>query len=550
MNTRVQNLGLELRIAAFLERRSLWLYLGVLASLCAFQIALGALPTRIYAHDFFILLDGAWRLANGQTPNVDFYAGYGVWVWNPIRWAFALYGYDADAIGLARAFYTAAIGVWFLFLSRIEPRRLPSILLGLFLLFFLSASRPLGEYPTWISHAMYYNRVGYALLFLIIFEQLGAHRFEAADGPNREQPRDSVQFWRGVSTGAALACVILVKISFVAPAAALLATGLALFGINRRHFIGMWAGGLAMLVLAVTCLHFRPIPFLHETLTLSHQRAHIGSEAITTFVQDLGEVLFAMAAGLAVSVAGFANRRLGNRYMLATLVIAGCDIFCRATNAMRAGLPLAAWWCIGGALLVLSVPAAAQARTVRLQRMIALLVLCPLAIPMFAMDVSSSAYAAFKTVTLRNHASLHFDSARLRDWVPQDWLGDDPNFVNKNGKPLILVTNDGIHLLQNLSRQNETVFPIAYDNAFSFALGRKPAQGGALWLDMGNNISVDHPVSESTVIGHPDLLMVQHSSDVEGETTESVLSLYPDLLGKEFALVGSSQYWTLYRRRP
>jgi hypothetical protein len=550
VNTRVENFGPGLRIAAFIERWSLWLYLGVLVSLCALQVALGALPTRVYAHDFFILLDGSWRLANGQTPNVDFYAGYGVWVWNPIRWAFALYGYDADAIGLARAFYTASIGVWFLLLSRIEPRRVPSIVLGLFLLIFVSASRPLGEYPTWVSHAMYYNRVGYALLFLIIFEQLGAHRFKAADGPTRGQPRDGALFWRGVSTGAAFACVILVKISFVAPAAALLVTGLALFGINRRHFIGMCVGGLAMLVLAVTCLHFRPIPFLQETLTLSHQRAHIASEAVTTFVQDLGEVFFAVATGFAVAVAGFANRRLANRYILATLVIAGCDIFCRATNAMRAGLPLAAWWCLSGALLLLSVPAPAQARTLRLQRMIALLVLCPLAIPIFAMDVSSSAYAAFKTITMRKHASLRFDSAPLRDWVPQDWLGDDPNFVNKNGKPLILVTNDGIHLLQNLSRQNETVFPIAYDNAFSFALGRKPAEGGALWLDLGNNISSDHPVPESTVIGHPDLLMVQHSSDVEGQTTKAVLSLYPDLLGKEFAPVGSSQYWTLYRRRP
>ena len=539
-------MGYELRNSSFLNRWSVWLYLCVLASLCALQVALGALPTRIYAHDFFILLDGAWRLANGQTPNVDFYAGYGVWVWNPIRWAFAVYGYNADAIGLARAFYTAVLGVWFLMLSRIEPRRVISLVLGLFLLVFLSASRPLGEYPTWVSHAMFYNRIGYALIFLMMFEQLGAFRVAAAD---LDPLPERMQFWRGVSTGAALACTILVKISFVAPAFGVLAAGALLFGINRRHFIGVWAGGLGMLVLAVTCLHFRPLPFLQETLTLSHQRAHIGSEAVTTLIQDMGEVLFAVAAGVAVAFLVFTNRRIANKYILATVVIVGCDIFCRATNAMRAGLPLAAWWCLSGALLLLFIPAA-QVGAERMQRLIAFVVLCPLAIPMFVMDGSSSLYAAFKTVMVRRHPTLRFDSASLRNWVPQDWLGEDLNFVNTNGKLLILVTNDGIHLLQSRSRQYETVFPIAYDNAFSFALQRKPAEGGALWLDMGNNISVNQPVAESTVIGHPDLLMVQHPVSAELDNTKTILSLYPDLLGKEFAPVGSSQYWTLYRRRP
>jgi hypothetical protein len=104
-----------------------------------------------------------------------------------------------------------------------------------------------------------------------------------------------------------------------------------------------------------------------------------------------------------------------------------------------------------------------------------------------------------------------------------------------------LATNDGIRLLGSLSRPDETVFCLAFDNPFSFALGRRPAQGGALWLDLGNNISTHHPPPESVIIGHPDLLMVQLSNDEQGKTTKAILSLYPDLLAKEFTLVGSSQ---------
>lgn len=550
MNTSVAKKGLGLRIATFFKQWPLWLYLGVLVSLCALEIALGALPTRIYGHDFFILLDGAWRVACGQTPNVDFYAGYGVLILNPIRWALSLYHYDANAIGLARAFYTALIGVWFLCLSRMEPRRVQSSVLGIFIIVFVSAARPLGEYPTWVSHAMYYNRLGYALVFLIMFEQLGAFRFEAAEKAFTADARGKMHFWCGVSTGAALACTILTKISFVLPGAALLGLGLVLFGINRRHLIGMLAGGLSVLLLAVTFLHFRPVAFLHETLTLSQQRGRVGSDAVNTVVDDIGGVLFALAAGLAVAFVGCVNRRVASRYMLGTVVVVGCDIFCRATNAMRGGLPLAAFWGLSGAILLLTCPAASEVRTARQQRLIALLVLCPLAVPLFLMDFSSSVYAAYETWAIRNRETLRLDSPRLRGWVPQDWLGEDPNLLSKNGKPLILATNDGIRLLQSLSRPDETVTCIAFANPFSFALSRRPPQGGALWLDLDNNISVAHPVPESVVIGHPDLLMVTHSAGREGWVAQATLALYPNLLGQEFAYVGGSKYWTLYRRKP
>jgi hypothetical protein len=532
-----------------LQLWALWLYLAALGSLCSLQVALGALPTRVYAHDLFIFLDGAWRLTNGQIPFVDFYAGYGVLIWNPLRWGLALHGYNADGIGLARAFYTAFIGVWFLLLTRLAPRRVQSMTIGLFILMFVSAARPLGEYPTWVSHAMFYNRVGYALLFLIIFEQLGVSRFDAADHAHTEQPHEKGQFWRGVSTGTALACATLVNIWFLLPGAVLLATGLLLFGVHRRHLAGMLAGAAAAFVFAITCLHFRPLAFLHEVLTLAHQRGSITGGAVTTFVEDMGEVVFTLAAGLTIASVRFANRRIANKYVLATVVIAGCDVFCRATNSIRTELPLAAFWCLSSAILLLSFPAAVDAATARRQRVIALLVLCPMAIPIFLNDLASSVYAAYKTAAIRNQTSVRFDSARLRSWVPQDWTGEDPNHASRNGQPLILATNDGIQLLRSLSRQDETVFCIAYDNPFSFALGRRPAEGGALWLYLGNNISTHHPLPEYTVVGHPDLLMVEQPNYVEGITTEAILSLYPDLLTKEFASVGSSQYWTLYRRR-
>ncbi len=537
-------------MAAFLQRSGFWLFLAVLLSVCVIQVAIGALPTRIYGHDFFVFLDGAWRVACGQIPCVDFYSGLGVLVWKPLQWALALYGYNAEAIGLARTFYTAVIGAWFLLLIRREPARIPSIVLGLFILIFVSAARPLGEYPTWVSHAMFYNRVGYALLFLILLEQLPVSRFQAADNHDLERRQHRMQFWGGVSTGAALACTVLLKISFVAPAAALLASGLLLFGVNRKHLAGVLAGGLAIFTLAIACLHFQPAAFLRETITLGHEReGMLWSEAVSAFVQDIGEVGFTLVAGLAVGIASFANRQIALKYMFATVAIVGCDIYCRATNAMRGDLPLAAFWCLSGAILLFSFSTTAVARRqIQLQRVVALLVLCPIAIPIFLKDFTSSAYAAYKTAATRNSEGLHFDSAQLRSWVPLDWQGDDPTWQNENGTPLILTTNDGIHLLTALSRPNETVSCISFANPFSFALRRRPPQGGAVWLNLNNNISARHPLPAGMLIGHPDLLMVQRSTDAEGEEIKAILSMYPETAdeglracGRQSVLVPISQ---------
>src|ERR1700753_2422007 len=122
------------RVSVFLRRWSLYLYLTALLTLCALEVLLGALPTRIYAHDVFIFLDGAWRVAHGQVPTVDFYAGYGVLVWNPLRWGLALRHYRIEGMGAVRAIYTAFLGLWFLLLSRRSPSKLFAAVSGAFFL--------------------------------------------------------------------------------------------------------------------------------------------------------------------------------------------------------------------------------------------------------------------------------------------------------------------------------------------------------------------------------------------------------------------------------
>jgi hypothetical protein len=518
------------------------LLLAVLAGVSIVQWKLGAFPSRIYGHDLFVFLSGAWRVASGQIPYVDFYSGLGVLVWKPVQIAFVLHGYDADAIGLARAIYTAVLGVWCLLLLRREDK-----LRWLFVLVFLSASRPLGEYPTWISHAMFYNRVGYALLFLVMIDQLSVSRFIALDASELVQRQGS--FWIGFSSGAALACTLLLKMSYTLMGVVLLGLGLVLFGVQRRHIAGVLAGGLAVLAAAIAFLHFQPVAFLHETLILSRERQGIlGSQLVTVSVTELGGLAFTLAAGAVIATLAFAKRRVVARYLLATAVIVGCDIFGRATNAMWADLPLAAFWCLSGAVLLLSLPVVPAMRQWH-RYSLALLLLCPIAIPLFLRDVVSTLYAAAQTVKTRRQATLRFDSERLSSFVPLEWKGESRSSIYDNGSLFILITNDGLHLLNALSGPRETISTISFVNPFPFALGRRPAEGGAVWFGPNNNVSVSRPLPVTMLIGHPDVLMVQKPIDSGLAEIRAIFNAYPDLLTRDYVFVGSSQYWSLYRRR-
>src|ERR1700681_4846280 len=49
----------------------------IILGLCLVRGYVGMWGSRIYTQDAFPILDGAWRVINGQRPHVDFYTGLG-----------------------------------------------------------------------------------------------------------------------------------------------------------------------------------------------------------------------------------------------------------------------------------------------------------------------------------------------------------------------------------------------------------------------------------------------------------------------------------------
>src|SRR5260370_42113817 len=52
-------------------------FLAGLALIGGASALMGAVPTRLFGHDIFFLLDNGWRVINGQRPHLDYYSPWG-----------------------------------------------------------------------------------------------------------------------------------------------------------------------------------------------------------------------------------------------------------------------------------------------------------------------------------------------------------------------------------------------------------------------------------------------------------------------------------------
>ena len=52
-------------------------FITCLLFLCFTTIYIGAVPTNIFGHDIFFLLDNSWRVVNGQRPHLDYTSAWG-----------------------------------------------------------------------------------------------------------------------------------------------------------------------------------------------------------------------------------------------------------------------------------------------------------------------------------------------------------------------------------------------------------------------------------------------------------------------------------------
>jgi hypothetical protein len=391
---------------------------------------------------------------------------------------------------------------------------------------------------------MVYNRYGYALLGLIMLES-----FETVGGQRREKE----EFIGGFSSGVAAGLALFLKITYFFVAAFLIGGSGFFRGISRRRFLGMIAGFSLVTIVMLAYLGFD----IHAILGDWEMAAGARSGSVSfpalkwKLIENTPYLALIAWLGFRGSLAVEDSRPGGRNFQLllfAPLVFAA-DMFLIFSNQQRTQLPLAT---IFSMIVVNKV--VARNRTVRdpeadparTSCRAALFVGGVLFLVQFALEFSGLAYGALLKAWPSNPNSVaRFTVPRLVPLILYDGLSDP----RSNGRQYVTYVNEGIYLLLNNTKVDETILTMDMVNPFPYALGRRPAVGGIAAAAYRYTISDMYRPSDERYFGTADVVMVPKRPALPEVYFDGFYKIYEPGLHDRFRLVAESDNWYLYKRK-
>ena len=347
---RVAELGVEACLEPSLEVRResirhqpsqlLVPFFAGVAVICGVTAFIGAVPTRIYGHDIFVWLAGGWRVITGQRPHIDFASPFGPFMFLISGLGLTISHHTADGIGYGSAIMALLVGTWSYFLGRNRLTSAPQMILGFFLAALVAAPYPLGLSPFMSSHAMLYNRYGYALVGIILLEVFKPAR------PSKSKQYDG---WvGGVSTGVALGLTLFLKASYFFVSLILIGViSLLLRRLTRQRIFGIIAGFSLVAICMLAYLRFDVSAMMADLRMAAGARASALKSPVGALLTHasvlLGVVLFAISTTLF-----FSNRVpqwRGLKLIIIGALLFFADISLLISNAQFGDFPLTAVFC-------------------------------------------------------------------------------------------------------------------------------------------------------------------------------------------------------------
>lgn len=521
----------------------------VLAACCV-CLRLGLPHTSMYGHDVFILLDGGWRVLNGQRPHIDFYSAFG-----PVTYLIAAAGLWFSTAGVEGIMYAtvavgAVLGIWSALIGRTRLKAWPSLLFVSFIVLFWLAPFPIGEPYYLPSYAMQYNRLGYSLLAIALVESSAAAR-----SPGGQHSLD----WGRISTGVILALLLFLKISFFVVGIFLVGALFLLLRRSLRGMLSLLAGFLFVSLLFVFYLHWNISAMWTDLSIAAHARTarfHASGDPVRTIARNIVEITaLAGFAGLArlFSVPGSSQRR---SWKLVTLVcfvfvILAADLLLAIGNTQRSGFPLT----VVAVLLLADLSCSnfelitAPFRDLFLHRSIivsfaALLVL----LPTMSDTVNGWGVVLMRSVTSRSltQPAAVADSPTLQAMKFDDHADPAADPAAHNGAALVKTVEEGLSLIRSHSTQDESVECLCFSNPFSYALMRRSAIGGSTFFSYGTNFTDRIAPPATRILGDAELVIYPTSTG--DEAVGPLLHICGSRLIRDYRLLATSEHWTLLRK--
>jgi hypothetical protein len=532
-----------------------WLTPAALLVLILGIVSLIIAPPVIMAPwDVFILLDGGWRIVNGQVPHSDFYTPIGPLVYWLSGLGIYAAGTSLKGISVGILLFFAVIMPWaMLVLFRKLPAPL-AFLSTLFIALLVLAVRPLGYSSSVTTYAMIYNRYGWVLISVLMV-QLFLH--DQSGKSNRA-------IFDAISAGILLALLFLCKISFFVMGGA--AVALACFG-RQELRRGLWmivASFLAFCLIVAAVSGLDPVAYLRD--------------------------LSAAGKSQSVSLRFIWLKNSLEANILPTLLLVGCWLALIVARYRHGEMPFARavhfsviFWVIVASAMVLTVGNASEGSNVPLLPIAAIILLVQSwrSSPSTFVPFEKRRMAAFPLVAAFGPILLLIANVAARDALSiinaytADPMRSEVNFADtfeatrlsdftiprssnwataySRAGAVPARTNEGFGLLRQHISPDSHLVVLALTDPFSFALNLKPSKGAPLWWDLGISFSRTVYPKPDTVFANADFVIYPLNFSQGGcceETVTVLLDIYRDYLKSHFTPVGTSEHWMLLKRRP
>jgi hypothetical protein len=514
---------------------SRFMFPAALAAIVLLTCFAGAAPTVGFGHDIIVLLDNGWQVVNGHRPQVDYYSAFGPVTFLAVALPMKVISSTVNCVGYANAITAFLLGIWAYGLGRNRLRQDVRALFAISLALLASAPFALGTWPWLTTHAMVYNRYGYAFLTLVIAECVQS---QGAPLSRAES------LWGGISTGAATALALFLKASFGLVCLPFIFVSLLFGRPNGSRVLGLASGFAAVTLALMAYLRF------DLTAVIASLRMAAGARVsdISPLMGPLRVILDRpLEFGPAVALAAVVLLRWGGGWRVrlglaafAALAIAG-DAALILTNCQWHGALLLAAFALmvaGQALRPAEPPLSTTARRLALA-------LCALLFaPQFGCNAFGLGVAALrKAWQPDSQHALRFTSARLAPLVLFDNRADPP----ANGANYVTYVNDGVALLRSQCGPNDRVITADMANPFPYALGWFPARAGMSSISPGNTFSLRyHPTAEAFF---GDATVVMAPKRPAAPNPEVFMAAYGQALRERFRLAAETDWWRLYKRK-
>lgn len=491
----------------------------------AILILPGATATSRYFNDLLIFLDGGYRVVQGQVPNRDFHTALG-----PLSFYIPALGYWISGnLGLAMPIGLSALmvvtGPIMIHVLGTRVRPLIAVPWAIVLLLLMITPMNTGEIVINISFAMFYNRIGWALIGILLIMHLRPNR------PVRHQLAGDT-----LAASALTLMLIYTKATYGVVALGFLILMLV-HPIQRR-----WAAG-AILIVALsgvviemfwggTQMHIADLVDASNVSAVLPPRDYVVS-----LLETSGEyVLFGCLAALAVWQRGSVNDVLfygfcacaGYALLLQNFQIRG--VVTLLAGGVVAGEHLARQWRQG-------LPNSADMVT----RGAAVLVI----VLMIPIGVSSAA-------ALGLHAAMVASSAGIALGTPN---GKDIRIVNTLDGGQFKFYSDyaetlekGVLMLASLEPPADNVLVLDFASPMTSLAGINPPPGGTAWMHDGRNFDADFHLSAQDLLGGVDVVMIP-KRPIATTTTDLMKDIYSTYIKTHYKAVQQTALWQVYRRK-